>query len=178
MVGRTSKTIQDAVQQWWTGIEPDLAQRRSATIHIDDLLGNDYEPGRAAAQCESAFDALVIMLGERAESLKVIGEFILPRSSGLDLSHPAIIDLDDALDSKTPPSLTIVRRDLFGRVAVLMEEYELPIRVIAGVPSGVVAWFYRAWRPDRSEPLDEYERAMYVEHYLELSPASTLFESP
>jgi hypothetical protein len=135
-----------------------------AHIHLDDLF-NDYARARGSALAAETFDAAVVALGEQLDSIKPILSIPHREIRRLTRRPPDLSRLAPLLHDYEPPSLNLVRRDAFGRVAMLAEGYELPLRLNEQAHAGTTVWFYRTSRlPDA----DGWSRRISIEHFTKL----------
>jgi hypothetical protein len=160
-------SVDDAVQRWWRTVEDALYTAASTSVHLDELLGSEYDSHRTIDASVRGFNTLLTLLGDRKSDLKALATFSLPDADHLAVEPPKLAELQGALDSFTPPELTIVRREVFGRMPVLMERYERPLGASV-IDSGITCWFYQVWRPDSS--VAEFFRGVSLQHFVDVPP--------
>jgi hypothetical protein len=159
---RVDERDREAVYEW---VEIRASETNGPVhVHFDELF-TDYDPSAAVALAAETFEAAVLALANDLASIKPILSIPLRETERLIRRAPDISRLRPLLHRHQPPSLNLVRRDAFGRVAMLAENYELRLRLDEHAHGGATVWFYRTNRlPDD----EEWSRYIYIEHFVEV----------
>lgn len=132
------------------------------SVHLDDLLVDDYSDDVAVELGFRLLDELVSCLDGRAGDVMASLVIVLGYETEMHLQAPEVTQIDAAWDHCTPPELYLQARA--PRVQpYVVEEYKKPYP--AGTFPATRDVYLGYYRCHRNEGSEEFMRGMYVEHY-------------
>lgn len=154
-----------AVRTWAESalVSPNYTGLGYESVHIDDLLVDDYSDDVAVELGFRLLDDLVSSLHGKAGDVMASLVIVLGYETEMHLQAPEVTQIGVAWDHFTPPELYLQARA--HRVHPwAVEEYKKPYPMgTFPAAQGVYLGYYRCHRNEGSE---EFTRAIYVEHYL------------
>jgi len=139
-------------------------------VHFDELF-DGYSRAAGVELAHDVIAAAVRALGPQLPDVKPVVSLPLRSTRRFTRRPPEFRALPSLLDDFEPPSLTLVHRDAYGRVAMLMQNHQVALRIDRETPSGVIIWSYRTWPASDDE---EWLRSISAEHWLKVSPGQEL----
>ncbi len=153
-----------AVRTWLDSalMSPNYTGLGFESVHLDDLLVDDYSGDVAVELGFRLFDDLVSCLDGKAGDVMATLVVVLGYETEMHLQAPGVTQIGAAWDHFTPPELYLQARAPRLQPYVV-EEYKKPYPMgTFPAPQGVYLGYYRCHRNENSE---EFSRAIHVEHY-------------
>jgi hypothetical protein len=153
-----------AVRTWLDSalVSPNYTSLGYESVHLDDLLADDYSGDVAVELGFRLLDDLVSCLHGKAGDVMASLVIVLGYETEMHLQAPDVTQIGAAWDHFTPPEFYLQARA--PRVQpYVVEEYKKPYPMgTFPAAQGVYLGYYRCHRNEGSE---EFSRAIYVEHY-------------
>ncbi|MEU6153537.1 hypothetical protein ABZ816_26385 [Actinosynnema sp. NPDC047251] len=134
------------------------------SVHVDDLVGDDYVEATAVEDGFRLFDELVVACRPIAREVRAMFVVVLDGQGEFDPHAPEAGGFAAAWDHFTPPEFYLSARTA-QLTPYVVEEYKKPYPAgTRAAPHGQYYVYYRCHRQDG----DEFTRAVHVEHYPEV----------